>query len=355
MKLRSVLSEAWRNLATGTTRATQFAIATAAIALIGTGADLTAVQGIITSVDSYIEQGGSIQYLVAEDGVDSSNCEALTTYDNVSASGALRNAEELVLDTLPGTTYEAYEVTEGFGDLLGIKSKERGVWISQSLADALGVAVSSSLQSQGRSLDVAGIFTYPNGGRDSRLEHAILVPVPSQGSSFNECWMAAWPQAESADSQLRSALKMVNAESTEVAISQLNRSLSTTLDGSTLYLHRATRWMPLFAIFAGTVLGLIWARARKLEYAAALHAGQTRAALVSTAILECLIWSTLGASLATVVALGLAIGLNPMPEVWMLSLALPSPIAAIAGSLLGALIGASSMREKYLFRYFKER
>ena len=353
MRATSILSEVWRNVVSGTARVPLFAALIGVIAGLGAAAEIATVHGLHSDARAYIDGGGATQYIVAEGSIGTPSCEALTTYQNVEAAGALRPTAEVKIDALPGTTFEAYEVTSGFGALLGIDSHRDGVWISQDLAESLGLHEGSTVPSEDRQLRVAGVFEYPNDGRDTRLSHAILVPVPVGAEAFDECWMRSWPQSPDGEGILRSAL--ASAEGSEVAISQLNKSLAAQFDGPVSFVERLTRWVPLVTVSGGFLAGLAWTRRRKLEYASALHAGQSRAALTAGAVLETLVWALLGTMLAGVAAWSTALALMPEEIDWAPTLLIPPLLSAATGPVIGALCGAFLVRESDLFRYFKDR
>lgn len=282
-------------------------------------------------------------------------------YKNVEAAGALRQSADVRIDSLPGTTFEAYEVTSGFGHILGLNGNEDGnddsngggVWISRDLAESLGLARGSTVRAEGLPTRVAGVFDYPNDGRYARLSHAILVPVPRGAGAFDECWMSTWPQSPDAGGILRSVV--IPAQGSEIAVSQLNRSLAAHFEADASFAERQTRWAPLVTVSGGFLLGLAWARRRKLEYASSLHAGQSRAALTTGVVLETLVWALLGAVLAGIAMWWAALTLMPEEVDWLLPLLVPPVLSAAVGAVIGSLSGALWMRESDLFRYFKER
>ncbi|WP_159619104.1 hypothetical protein [Ruania rhizosphaerae] len=296
MRVTSILSEAWRNVITGTARVPLFAALIALSAGLAASADITTVHTIHNNARSYIDAGGATQYILAENGVNTTACESLATYSAVNASGSLRQTADITIDSLPGSSFQTYEVSTGFARILGIPSNGTGVWVSHEFAQTLGATTGTTLTSEGETLQITGIFDYPDDGRDSRLGYAFIVPVPEDTGAFNECWMKTWPQLDDTDALLHSTLS-AQSDGTDVAISQLNKSVGAHFDGPAQFAERLTRWSPLAAAMAGALLGLAWTRRRRLEHAASLHAGQTRTAMTTTALLETLAWAILGTAL----------------------------------------------------------
>lgn len=355
MKLASILSEVWRNVLSGTARVPLFATLIAIIAGLAAGAEVATVHGIQADAYAYVNGGGATRYIAAENSIVTAACESLTAYQSVDASGAFRQVADITIDALPGSKFQAYEVTPGFAALLGMTANVDGIWISNSLSASFGVSVGSALKSGGETVRVAGVFDYPDDGRDSRLGYAVLVPVLAYAGHFDECWMRSWPQSSESEGLLRSTLSFASSEGTEMAISQLNKSLGADFDGHAMFESRLSRWAPLVSTGAGVLLGLSWTRRRKLEYAASLHAGQSRAAMSAGVVIETLVWSVLGTALAGVAAWAGTAVLFPQALIWAPGLIASPLLSASVGAVLGALMGAFLVREADLFRYFKDR
>ena len=354
MKLLSIVSEAVRNIACGTARVPLLALLLTLTAGLAAGADVATVHALQNQARAYIAGGGATRLLVAEDSVDRGRCEALNRYQSVQAAGALRQAEDLPLDALAGAGFPVYEVTAGFARLLDVEIAADGVWVAEPLADALGVEVGSTLATDGRDLRIAGIFEYPDDGRDARLGYSIVMPAEA-GHVFDECWMRAWPQTTDDEGILRQSLTYDAGTGTEVSLTQLNRSMGSTFSGTAMFEARLTRWAPAVAAAAGLLIGFAAVRARRLEYASALHAGQSRGSMTSTAILEAVVWAPFGAVLAGA-AIYLAAGmLAPKDIAWVPAATAPSLATAVGGALVGVLVGTLTVREANLFRLFKER
>lgn len=354
MRLRAIASEVWRNILTGTARVPLLALLLALTAGLAAGADVASIHILQSQARSYIDAGGATRMLVAEGSVDRGRCEALDGYGRVQAAGALRQAEDLPLDALAGAGFPVYEVTPGFARLLEVTTGADGVWVAQSLADSLGVTAGSTLVTDGREVRVAGLFPYPDDGRDARLGYAIVLPTDGEGA-FDECWMRSWPQSGQDDGLLRSALTYDAGVGTEMSLTQLNRRGGSTFAGTAMFEDRLTRWAPVVSLVAGLLIGFAAVRARRLEYASALHAGQSRGAMASTAVLEAVVWSLFGAVLAGATIYLTAGILAPEDIAWAVAAMMPALTAAIGGTLVGVLAGTVTVREANLFRLFKER
>lgn len=361
MRLSAIFREAARNIGSGTTRAILLALLLGSITGSLAVADLLSVQTLETQAHAFRSSGAATRILQSESAIRGPACDALAGGSNpVSASGALSEADPIELAALPTTSIPAFRVTPGFVRLVGGDAELAGVWISDSLAETLAIAPGARLQTGTETVTIAGTYPYPDDGRDNRLRFAILVPVAAE-REFDECWATAWPLAEGADVLLRSSA-FAPGSSDALQIGQLNKTLGATFDGTTVFDARITKFV--YPLIAGSGLCLGWAsiRARRLEHAAALHAGQRRSEQLATILIETGVWVLLGSGVAAMIMLAAAIvtdragSVAHQPSVVAaLSIALAALPVAFGAALLGAAMAASATRERHLFRYFKER
>jgi hypothetical protein len=362
MRPSSVLSEAARNLASGTSRAA--ILATIFVALVGTVAilDVRTVVDVLRNAAAYRAAGAAIQVIEANDGIDGQRCDRLAATPGIVGSGALRAGERLRALNLPSSELTVWEVTPGLPALLAATEAPAGpqpgpgvwgpgVWLSADLAETLGAGRGSEIATSAGVMPVAGVYDWPDDGRVRDLGYAILAPVPAAGR-FDQCWAGIWP----VDDELSGLLLLSLVPDTSNPIRrQVNGSLGADHDAAAIFAGRLTRPAPVGALVIGLVLGAVAARLRRLELAAALHARVPKPQLAWQHLIEASAWT--GA--ATVVALAgtayaAALG-NPDPagEVWLIGAR--SVAAGAIGVLLGTLAAVAATRERHLFRYFKNR
>ena len=176
MRLGSVLSEALRNIGSGVSRA--FAMFLAVLlsgTLLGgyeamTVIDLEsqAVQRINAYVDVNAIVGGT---------VDGTACDRLSDAgDGMTGTlaGAMRAGEQVVPLATPGKDISSYDVTPGMIRLIAgnAKADVSGVWVPRDVAKDFGLAVGSALRTREGTTRVAGVFDWPNDGRDTRFAYA---------------------------------------------------------------------------------------------------------------------------------------------------------------------------------------
>ncbi|GIF40799.1 hypothetical protein [Actinoplanes xinjiangensis] len=355
MRFRSILSEAGRNLATGTSRALLFALLLAAITAGAAIMDARSIIGVQSRAADFVASGASIRVMVAPAMTDAAACERLGTIGGIRAAGALREADAVVLRTMNANPVPAYAVTPGLIAVLGgDPAAPAGAWLPAPLARTLGVQAGQELPTGSGTLTVAGLYEYPDDGRDSRLAYAALLPQPAAGS-FDECWADIWPLSRDREQLLHAALAVDSSAADAVAVGQLNTSRGTRFDALGEFTARPTRFALPACALAGLLLGLIAVRIRRLELAAALHLGASRRDVLAIQVIETAAWAAAGVVLAAVALLAgvVAAGSTDAAAVYLVDVR--GPAVAACATLIGAVLGVLTVRERHLFRYFKNR
>ncbi|AGW42152.1 hypothetical protein O159_21760 [Leifsonia xyli subsp. cynodontis DSM 46306] len=352
MRPSAILSEALRNLRSGTSRAVFLAVAVAILAAGATVADAVMVDSLTRRAETYLASGAAIRTVVSRQQIDIPSCDALDRAQGVPPAGALREEQPLRLAALPGTSFPRFAVSPRFTRVLDLPSEgDSGAFVSRSLAETLGVSAGDTLLTTEGVIRIASIFEWPADGRDKRLGRAVLVPVPV--GAMDECWALVWPATTDRDGLLRAtAFATPDSKTPPVVLAQVNKSLGSTLDVASEYEERVTRLAPAFAALAAAAVGAVGVRLRRLEIAAALHAGATRSSVYAVLSAETVIWSTAAAAGAS--GLAAVAHLVGIASVSVATGTLTALLAA-AAALPGVLAAASGIRERHLFRYFKDR
>ncbi|MDR2975308.1 MAG: hypothetical protein LBV00_11475 [Propionibacteriaceae bacterium] len=355
MRVISILTEALRDTASGTSRAVQWcltlAICLAALSL----ADGLQVAAIEHQVTRFRSAGADILVTQTEGLVDGRACDRLTEVASIQFAGAVAKRDYLTMPAAPDTPIQTYAVTTGLGAVLGIAdTQEPGVWMTTEQAAALGLNVGESIQTESGDLRLAGVFEWPSDGRDARFRYAALVPTQSQSHPFDECWARSWPQHDDVKALLLSTID-VTSSSEPVQAAQVNATLGRRLDAVSLLDSRLTAVSVYACMLVGLAIGAVSSRTRRLEFASSLHVGQTRLGLGLTVAIEALIW-TLLAMLIAGDCLWLVLRLHESIDFFpTLLIAGRGIICGGVASFLGAVLGTFFARERHLFRYFKER
>lgn len=356
MRLASIISEAWRNTATATTRPLIFALAL----IISAGglalADTATLAALHHQAVQFHVSGGSTYILSADRAVSGVACDRLSQIDGIEASGALRTARNrLDVAALPGASIPILETTSAFGDVIGLPAlRIGGIALSPDVADTLGTQRGDTVTLTGdKKVTVNGVFDYPNDGRLQALRYSVLSPVVAE-DTFDQCWATIWPPSPDTKNLLNTTITG-DAATSDLAIGQLNNTHGATFDGPALFAQRLTAWAPALSAIAAFILGLLSVRLRRLELASALHARVSRTALLTQLSLETAFWAlpaVLTATAATAIASAV---LAPESSTEILNVALRSVAIAAPAGILGTIVSGLLTRERDLFKYFKER
>ncbi|TPF91861.1 hypothetical protein BW14_11080 [Bifidobacterium sp. UTBIF-68] len=393
MRLSSIVSEAVRNITSGASRTIIWFLALAVASTLFGGFEALTIIGQESTAAARIESAADVTTIVSPvSAIDGAVCDRLTeAQGGPSASGAMRESEQITPRSTPGRSIGSYEVTAGMIRLLALSSVSSasaaanaghgspsssfpassgqtsssanqpaadasGIWVSTALAHDFGWAKGSLLETDHGDIPVAGVFDWPNDGRDTRFVYALIVPVSSSAKPFAECWAKQWPQTEALDLLLNeTAISGVADANTLPGVTQLNKSHDRRYSADSLYETRMTRVLPVAALAVGVVIGIAAVRRRRLEYAGALHCGQRKGAQLLTALCEMLITS--GAAIAVTLPLLAALcwRLSPSDPAVVFLAAARSPATMLSGALVATALAVLAVRESRLFRLFKAR
>lgn len=386
MRLSGVISEAWRNLITGTTHACALALALALSVAILVGADLLTISRIQAQADEFVASGASTYTITYAGRIDPVACESLTSVNGVRAAGALRQANaKITFAVLPSTGVPAYEATEGavalFADATGGAASDDNavdfddgaisngsaalaasdLWLSSEAAEPLQAVPGETIAlKDGRQATVGGIYQWPDDGRTSGYSYAVLEPVPTdRAERFDSCWVKAWPVPENIESLLYLATVGDSAGGSQqqgrAVISQLNTSHGADLDAAALYHQRFTAWAPVVALAVGLLLGVVAIRMRRLELASALHCSVPKRALIAQLMVETCAWLACALLLCSPLLAWVWLANGNADAAPLTDTLLRVPIAAVVGVIVGSALTAAGIRKRRLFRYFKNR
>jgi len=356
MRASSVLSEAWRNFASGTSRT--LLVALLAVVVLGgiAAADVRTIVGLSAQATQFRESGAAVHVLTATDAISGQRCDALGSLPGVLGAGASRQAgEQATFLTAPRSGITAIEATGGLAGVLGIADGTgAGAWFSDEAAKALGATVGTTLPTSLGPATVTALYPYPDDASDRSLAYATITPVPSTGD-FDSCWVLAWPPSPVTESLIRATYDGDPADQSSATFVQLNTRLGAEFDGPKMFDDRATALAPLVAALFGLVfgVGIIWAR--RLELASALHAKVPKAALVTQVWLELLAMMIAAVVITLPFTYFLAAQGNPDPLWPAWSAGLRVVAAGALSTLIGGVLTAAATSEERLFRYFKDR
>lgn len=323
MRLRSVLSEALRNIGAGVSHALlMFAAVLFASTLLG-GYEAANVVGLETEAVQRINAYADVGAIVGGT-VDGAACDRLADAGGGvmgTLAGAMRAGQQIVPLATPGKDISSYEVTPGMIRMIArtTKTDVSGVWVSTDASKDFGLTKGSVMQTEQGTMSVAGVFDWPNDGRDTRFAYAFLVPVSASNGTFDECWVRQWPQSGQTEDVLFSTL-VASGSSSNAGVTQVNKSFDSHYDAQASYGQRMTRWMPWLGLAVET---LIWSGLACASSAALLGAYCVRMSIADSM------------------------------TVWLG--AMRAPCAIFAGVMVSSVLVGMTIHETQLFRFFKQR
>lgn len=356
MRPSAIWREAWRDLVSGTVRAGLGFTCLVAVVAAFAAWETMAVRDAVGRALDYRASGASTVALTASGRIDAATCHRLAELPGVEAAGAIRRAEtDVVPAALPLGSVPTYDVTPGFGGLLGAEmAGEAGVLLSAEAA-ALSSGRGMTLMTTAGTVDVAGTYSWPRDGRRPGYGYAALQLNPASGS-YDECWVHAWPMPGDLAGIIQTTLTPArDADDEPAVLSQLNTTLGARFTGGEAFDARPTRHAPVVASALGAAIGYAAVRVRRVQLAGVLHDGLARAALLVIVALETCAWVPPATVMVAAAAI-IAAGTGP-PEAAASTLVVSARVAAPAAvaALLAAVTAALRARERHLARYVKDR
>ena len=362
MRLKAVLRETWRNVATGTSRCALISLLLSICAVACMCADLTQMTGLIGDARKWEESGASTYAITLQGGIDGAACEGLRSANGVLGAAALRQSSDRVrIASLPATEIPTYEASAHVAQVFaatGIRKDNSGVIMSTAVARTYGAHAGTVLPLVGGArMRVSATFDWPSDGRQPTYGYAIISPG-NDTKAYDTCLVRAWPVPDGIESLLRVSIRAdaesgVGAaasstsagtsgsnETPHAKISRINTMLGSHMPGPADFDARITRYAPLLMFVIAMALGFASVCMRRIEIASALHAGYPKTAMLLQLSLETL--ATMAAScvaclpVVAIVPLILTGSGDAMPVVAMLCRV---PGAMSVGMLAGLRLG----------------
>jgi hypothetical protein len=357
MKNRSIFREAWRNSVSGTSRVVLFALLFTAVTAGCVTLDLSNVRGIEQAALDYQRAGASVSLVEAPGQIDGASCDALAGVRGIRAAGALRNNDDgLPVAALPSGPLPIVNVTPGFPAVVHTDwSHGPGLILSDQVVKTMNRGPGDALTLQHSSVPITGEYAYPDDGRRSGLGYSVLSPSSTDDAPFDECWADIWPSDPETSKLLALALIPKGKDADTPSFQQLNTRLGAEFDATTRFYSRNTQGAMWVSGALGLAIGYLFIRTRRMQHASAVHAGVRHRDLAMILAIEAAAWIVPSALLAGSV-IAWFIATDPRGD-FASSAVLGGRIITIAvvGAVIGLSVAIASIREKALFRYFKDR
>lgn len=357
MRVDAILREVLRDIRTGTARAVTLTLILSVLGIALVLTEIITVRGLLDEAERFRSAGGATLTITAPGRIDGAACEQLRAIDGVGAAGAVRERRtDLRAGALPDAPLATFETTPGFPALLAPESVAPvGLVVSEDVASELHLAVGDSIASDEGRADVAGVFAYPSDGRRAGFGWAALERVNAD-RPFDECWVSAWPVDARLPGLLSLSLLPADAESGDPPqIGQLNPSLGREFTGPDRFDRRLTAAAPLVAAGIGLLLSWGAVRLRRVEMASNLHGGVRRRDAVSIMLLEAAACALPPAVLSATAGMLASAGVVEPDRLGLILSSTRIAAALAIGVIGGTLVATLLVRERHLFRYFKDR
>ena len=204
-------------------------------------------------------------------------------------------------------------------------------------------------------LTVAGVYRWPEDGRSTELQYAVVAPVPTTGT-FDQCWIRATDPEDKPLDLLLSTLVRPPDNPSDAVPAQLNQELGEAFTPRSDFDTRGTRYAWMMASIATLLIAMTALRRRATELTNAMDCGIPARALAIQMTLEALIWAVVGSMIALA---GLTISIHLQRNVgspWdLLALDARIAIAATAGALVGSALAVTAIVRKPTEHYLRIR
>ena len=163
MRLRAVMREAGRNIASGTSRLALAVMISAICSIVCMGADLVQITGLVNASQRWRSSGSSIYEITLQGGIDGASCEGLNSANGVIGAAALRQStERTYVASLPATGIPTYEASAHVARVFGASTESSGVIMATALAHTYGARAGTVLPLVGgERMRVAATFAWP--------------------------------------------------------------------------------------------------------------------------------------------------------------------------------------------------
>ena len=261
MRLHAIVREAYLNLITGANAVLSLVIVVAVLGTTLSCLDAASVGMMYRTIEQYSASGADIRTVVAKNRIDGVSCDQLSSRADTTASGAVLEAPSVRLLAAPDVPLMVYNVSSGFSQMVLTHGDNSAMVMSDELAARLGLTIGSEVWTNAGSARLSGTYDWPEDGRDSRLQYAVLAVVPSSITHFDECWAKMEPgHGQAYYSELLTTAVFAQSNADVAQYGQVNNLLGKDISPSRLINSRITRPAPIIALVVASLIGVFSVR-----------------------------------------------------------------------------------------------
>lgn len=354
MRRREIVVEAIRNVRSRASR--PLSLFACLVVLVGLLAALDGAN-VVSLMDAYrnfVSSGATIMTASGKGLLDARECESYAGVGPVSSSGAARDHGSIQFDLMPSNPVPLWEVTPGFARILlrSTSTPGPGIVLSDQVAEAIGRTTGDSVGTDLGSQTVSAVYDYPDDGRVPGFGWAALSVVSPSGS-FDQCWVDV-PSSDETLAMLPLA-SATSGSAGNVMLGQLNSTLGAHFDIAGSIESRPSRLASVASFLLCFLIAGAFVRSRRVELASALHIGVPKTDLVAQVLLEYLCIALPALFVLASGCVIFSVRLSQDEPLVLLTPLLKIVVSSLCGVVLGVIVLSASVRERLLYRSFRDR
>jgi hypothetical protein len=348
MRGLSTLGEAGRNVRSGESYPRVSACAFLTVAMATFLFDLSGVANLQKEMEIAFGGLGSTYLVVGTAGsMDGQTCASLNEASGVVSAGPLRQRPDWSITSPPGVPTI---LVEGSYDAIRVLTEPSGEIGAVAIEDELTglVSVPGAVIVNDSAVEVTRVFEGASFLEGSVLSETLLI------GDFDACVAKIWPFDQAV---VDNVLNLPIALGDDTASVLRMDETVPEVDGLRALTNRSSRNLWILGSLLMALLQAALVRARRLDFASQMNVGVRRQTLCVMVIYECL--ATLvpcGLTALTAMAICLrSYELSAAARAELTQFGLMSVVAGLLACMLASLLGAVTVRERSLLRYFQDR
>lgn len=354
MKLRSIASEAFRSLWSGSSRAAPIVVALALLVLMAVHLVVEPVRTALNQIERNHMSSVYASTISVAGQVSGPRCDNLASESGVEFAGAWRLGETVFLRRLPNAPLQIFEVSPSMLSVMHVgASLDRGVYVSSSLAADLDLRGSDTALTlrDGERIPVTGVFS--DAIVPSELHHSIVEIVPAR-EAFDSCTVNFWPPTRDPDPRLLTTVDGTKIESLQVT--QVNSTFGAVRDPvKQVRDNQRERTIEGTGLVAALV-GALGVALRRAEFGLAKTYGVRTHHVVTQVTMESFVVGVGALLLVAFPIVYLCTVSRTLAEArFLASLSAQVALSATLSYALGAAAVAASIRQRRVLHYLQNR